>query len=75
MSVDVGGGGGLKGGTENVRSFSTFFCLMASLFVFRCSMLDIAPDYAGIVFGISNTVRRNLERFIQIMTRIILSFK
>ena len=25
---------------------------------FRSSMLDIAPDYAGIVFGISNTVRR-----------------
>ena len=27
---------------------------------FRSSMLDIAPDYAGIVFGISNTVRRCL---------------
>ena len=29
----------------------------------RSSMLDIAPDYAGIVFGISNTVRRHLMKW------------
>ena len=31
MSVDAGAGGGAKGGTDNVRSFVTFFALMASL--------------------------------------------
>ena len=31
MSVDAGGGGGAKGGTEKVRSFVTFFLGMASL--------------------------------------------
>jgi len=38
-------------------------CFAVSAAGCKCSMLDIAPDYAGIVFGISNTVG-NIPGFI-----------
>ena len=43
-------------------------------FVGRSSMLDIAPDYAGIVFGISNTVRRHLLNWFALILNTLILF-